>query len=437
MKSLLPVKFNGLIHQAFQQQHNGQTHCQIQTAEHTFSTLTLTLNDCIWQAYLQLWLFEMRHFSEMVEISPCKDNGRSKPTVQQPDDNLWHRIECLAQGSGFESTAIQHFAERDPDAKMASEFLSQCWPMKHYKFDEMRFSNEVQHIVTTLQRVQTQSVSLTAPLLSFDGHSNMNLADQCERPFEQSFLDDKKYLFAQYIYHKPQQLEDLIFLCQRHLTLFKVKQDIFHAFFGHNLETSSAQQGSERPSSSENVMTGVKSTDRTKSAHHLQGSTQPLTGFRSSENVKTISVQNTAAARLASTSEMSTQTSQEPMQIDAVPTVTAASSPSMVSDIMSIDSTSPETTQEVTAPQDQSQDLVPIPQCMKIDASEDTERTMSSSFSPTVQPLYDNTDAKTQVLSKDKSVKDLLKSWGWLLYLSKPVLIYCIDTRKYMYIKPE
>jgi len=437
MKSLLPAKFGGSIRQAFRQQHNGQTHCQIQTAEHTSSTLTLTLDDCIWQAYLQLWLFEMRHFPEMVGISPRKDDGRPKPTVQRPDDNLWHRIGCLARGGGFESTAIQHFAGRDPDAKMASEFLSQCRPMEHYKFDEMTFSNEVQRIVTTLRGVQARSVPLTAPLLSFDGHSDMDLADRCGRPFEQSFLDDKKYLFARYIYHKPQQLEDLVSLRQRHLTSFKVKQDIFHAFFGHNLGTSSAQQGPGRPPSSGDVMTGVESTDRTEPAHHLQGSTQPLTGFRPSENVETTSVQNTAAARLASTSEMGTQTSQEPMQIDAVPTVTAAPSPPMVPDIMPIDSTSPETTQEVTAPQDQSQDLVPIPQRMEIDASEGTERTMPGSFSPTVQPLYDNTDAGTQVLPKDKSVKDLLKSWGRSLYLSKPVLIYRVDTREYMYIKPE
>ena len=68
--------------------------------------------------------------------------------------------------------------------------------MKHYKFDEITFSNEVQCIVTTLQEVQAQSVSLTASLLFFDGHSNIDLADQYERPFEQFFLDDKKYLFV-------------------------------------------------------------------------------------------------------------------------------------------------------------------------------------------------------------------------------------------------
>ena len=68
--------------------------------------------------------------------------------------------------------------------------------MEHYQFDEITFSNEVQRIVTTLRGVRARSVPLTMPLLSFDGQGDLSLADRCGRPFEQSFLDDKKYLFS-------------------------------------------------------------------------------------------------------------------------------------------------------------------------------------------------------------------------------------------------
>ncbi len=75
---------------------------------------------------LQIWLFEMRHFPEMIGISPRKDDGKPKPALQRPDDNLWHRIAKLALNSGFDSSAIQKYVGRDPDVKMASEFLRQC-----------------------------------------------------------------------------------------------------------------------------------------------------------------------------------------------------------------------------------------------------------------------------------------------------------------------
>ena len=62
----------------------------------------------------------------MIGISSCKDDGKSKSAVQQPDDNLWHRIAKLALKGGFELVAIQQYIGWDPDVKMVSEFLHQC-----------------------------------------------------------------------------------------------------------------------------------------------------------------------------------------------------------------------------------------------------------------------------------------------------------------------
>jgi hypothetical protein len=38
----------------------------------------------------------MRHFSEMIEISPHKNDEKLKSVMQQSDDNLWHKIAQLA-----------------------------------------------------------------------------------------------------------------------------------------------------------------------------------------------------------------------------------------------------------------------------------------------------------------------------------------------------
>jgi hypothetical protein len=187
MKCLLSVKFKGSIRQAFRQQHTGQTQCQIQVTEYSYSTLSFNLDDCIWKAYIQIWLFEMRHFSEMIEISPHKNDEKLKSVMQQSDDNLWHKIAQLALNNSFDSTAIQQYVRWDPDVKMASEFLHQCWLIKHYNFDETVFTTEVKQIVTTLHAVQAQNITLTASLLSFDDQGYMSVADQCKDPLSSSF----------------------------------------------------------------------------------------------------------------------------------------------------------------------------------------------------------------------------------------------------------
>ena len=184
-------------------------------------------------------------------------------------------------------------------------------------------------------------------------------------------------------------------------------------------------------------------TDRREPAHHLRGGTQPPTSIRPSENVETTSVPSTVASRLPQTSEMGTQTS-EPLQIDTTQTTTAAASSSMSRDIMSIDSTSQETAQAISAPQDRSQDLISMPQSMDIDATEGTERTMPGSFNPTVIPSDDSTtsverylNAGIQFLPERKSARELIKNWASAIDTSTPILLYHIDTRGYMYFKPE
>jgi len=68
----------------------------------------------------------MRHFSEMIEISPHKNDEKLKLMMQQSDDNLWHKIAQFTLNNSFDSTAIQQYVRQDPDVKMASEFLHQC-----------------------------------------------------------------------------------------------------------------------------------------------------------------------------------------------------------------------------------------------------------------------------------------------------------------------
>ena len=118
------------------------------------------------------------------------------------------------------------------------------------------FITEIKQIVTTLHAVQAQNITLTASLLSFDDQGYMSVADQYKRPFEQFFLNDKKYLFISYIYStslNSLSFEQLTLLHQCHLTSFKVKQNIFHTFFSNSLKSAPKQQMSEATSSSDQM----------------------------------------------------------------------------------------------------------------------------------------------------------------------------------------
>jgi hypothetical protein len=253
VKSLLPTKFKGTIYEAYEKNHTGIFECQIQKTENRFSPLVGTLTECIWIAYRQIWLFAMRHFPDMIGICPRKDEGKPKPSVHHPDENLWHKIAELARKCGFQTSAIAKYLRRSPSHNMASEFLAQCRPPEYYNVSTTALNRAVNSIVSILQDIQPRTIDMKVPPLTSDYQDNMDVADRCGRPFEQSFLDDKKYLFYNYIYNKRSEKWTLA-RRERYLTSFKVKQDIFIAFFGRSDEEAEDPSSEDRALNNVNMM---------------------------------------------------------------------------------------------------------------------------------------------------------------------------------------
>lgn len=433
--------------------------------------LDFKLNDCIWKAYLQIWLFEMRHFPEMVGISPRKDDGKPKPAVQRPDDNLWHRIAKLALKGNFDSAAIRQYIGRDPDVKMASEFLRQCRPTEHYNFDETVFSSEVQRIATTLRAVQARGTTSTAPLLSFNGQGNMSLADRCGRPFEQSFLDDKKYLFISYIYNThwaSLSLEQLTSLRQRHLTSFMVKRDIFHAFFGNSLESAPAQQTFESISPSDQMICeestdGENAREMTEppsnqalpsmtyqsatstAAHHTSNHAQlPMETINIPQNNMQLALPepqeslNMVDAQLLP--ETTSITVLEPLEKPTEKTI-ALPRPADISAITGIHSTSdtmhvdvPETSeclQITNAPHEDSEAASPdqtLPGSFPITTVQRQEKSETPSTN-----IQHPVSAVKRVWPRERTVRELMNHHASSVDTLTPLLLYNIETREYEY----
>ena len=242
VKSLLLVKFKGMICEAFGKNHTGQSQLKVQLDEHTVSKHTESIRECIWIAYCQIWLFTMCHFSNMISICSWKDAERSKSVVHHLNKNLWHKIAELAVNCGFHTSVIAEYTRWSSSQKMASEFLHQCQSSEYYDLSTDDLNTAVVFIVGILQDIQPQEINFKQPPLTSDYQDNTDLADQCGRPFEQSFLDDKKYMFYQHIYDNRSESWTLQ-QRERYLTSFKVKQDIFIAFFGRMSEEPPQNMG--------------------------------------------------------------------------------------------------------------------------------------------------------------------------------------------------
>jgi len=252
VKSLLPVKFKGTIREAYEKSHTGLSKIQVQHNEHVFFEQEGSVRKCIWIAYRQIWLFAMRHFPDMIGICPRKDDGKPKPTVHRPDEILWHKIAELAEKGGFQTSEIAEYIRRSPFQKMASEFICQCRPPEYYDINTAVLETAVRSIVNILQDIEPRGIRDKMPPLTSDYKDNMDLADRCGRPFEQSFLNDKKYLFYKSIYDKRSE-EWTLEQRERYLTSFKVKHDIFTAFFG-NLNEEPEDLSAEDRANNANMM---------------------------------------------------------------------------------------------------------------------------------------------------------------------------------------
>ncbi|KAI4228466.1 MAG: hypothetical protein L6R40_008131 [Gallowayella cf. fulva] len=228
MKSLLPHSYRGTIHEGFSQLHNGQTVFYEQRNETDSIESHQSAIDVHWKSYRQLWLFAFRHFPEMTGYTPRKDIGRPRPPNPGIEHSWLQKISSLAESSGYGSIR-KHFLEReDADVRMIQEFLHQARPPQYYRFDEGVFDSEVLRICSVLRKVHARRAEDERPCLSSERETGCGgISSRCGRPYENSFIADKAFIFLPYIYGQQDHSHP-----RRFLSTFAVKQAIFHHFFG-------------------------------------------------------------------------------------------------------------------------------------------------------------------------------------------------------------
>ena len=236
MKRLLPMRFKGTIHQAFEKLHNGQRLLQLQVTEassHDEEQLSVFVSH--WKAYRQLWLFTMRHFPEMIGSFPRKDTTRTHFSRSRTELIWWNGIVELAIACGYSDVERPFSNLTDADTEMARDFLRRVRPPS-YGFSSLDVDRKAKDIVALIQGAQSPN-DIEREVTSMRACPG-DLAHRCGVPFENSFEFDRQFLFLTEVYEHDR--------VQTSLTTFDVKRNMFRNFFG-TLDHQPARKGLRRP----------------------------------------------------------------------------------------------------------------------------------------------------------------------------------------------
>ncbi len=228
MKALLPSGFKDSIKVAYMRHHDRRSEWIEQISEdETVARVEDSEATACQKGYQQLWLYSIRHFPEMTGHTPRKDPGKSKPPTPAIERSWWTRMSKLVGDSGFVDMGETNLSSESADAKMARDFLRQARPDLLYEFDGGVFDTEVRRICDILSRCKRRRLEPETPRMSTDRDvCGMEVTYRCGRPFESSFLDDRRFFFLR---HMDSSLDDGQ---KRYITSFAVSRSMFNNFFG-------------------------------------------------------------------------------------------------------------------------------------------------------------------------------------------------------------
>lgn len=158
-------------------------------------------------AYVQLWLFALRHFPQLSNTAPRKSRARDKPIVLEPSPAIWHAFAKLAMILGFKTDDIINLRRSDPSND----------------------DHAVEEICSSWEALGNRREA--APDVNFATSLALKTMERCGRPFEVDHYYDQAQLFLPKILEKPT-------LTGQNITTFYRKWNMLHVFF--NLDSVSA-----------------------------------------------------------------------------------------------------------------------------------------------------------------------------------------------------
>ncbi|KAF2197908.1 hypothetical protein GQ43DRAFT_494755, partial [Delitschia confertaspora ATCC 74209] len=192
----------------------------MQCGETTMERIRTSPDNARALAYIQLWMFCLRHFPEMTSLTPKKKVGCVKKS-RAYNPALWSLLGTLAVSLGFKTDAALELDRQNPDKEYATHFLRTARP--NWEGD---FRDPVSKIVQVLHDMRETRLAPQRPIFTSEGGTPRDR--RCGKPYDSDHDKDKTFLYTRLLFEPPQRGSDI--------TSLYVKRDIFGVFLRRHIQ---------------------------------------------------------------------------------------------------------------------------------------------------------------------------------------------------------
>ncbi|KAK7179082.1 hypothetical protein PSPO01_14865 [Paraphaeosphaeria sporulosa] len=217
------------LKEGFGARYFSRTSFLVQTSEQHVHTSPLQEPSNGWArqlGYVQLWMFCLRNFPEMTEMTP-RLGSRKRKAEKTSNQSLWHKLATLAWRLGFDTEEIRKLKDQDPDRKQVRSLLQTIRPC--HDMDNEAHIDQIVAVLNSMEEVPR--ITRTGNLI---GRPRYHPSRRCGRPYYDDHEEDKEHLFLPLLWQTIDEGHEDV-----DVTSLYVKRDFLYAFFGKDTVESS------------------------------------------------------------------------------------------------------------------------------------------------------------------------------------------------------
>jgi len=244
MRKLLKKSFKkstrkALKMQTFKKINQKSSEVRVQETKSFFRLYQKNLTDQVQLDILQLWLFSIWNFTDMISECSKKKNKRSASVLKKLNVSTLCVFVILAYNLNFASDEIQKWRFMNSNMKRTHDTMLDAWQSDCFQYDSATFEtyqSQIAEIYDTVIKIFDNSITSTF----FLNNSEENIEWRCECSFENVYEKCQKFFFwAQYAIQIRLKTKTSFFcLCEflcfmhflknSHLRLHKISQSCFN-----------------------------------------------------------------------------------------------------------------------------------------------------------------------------------------------------------------
>ena len=212
-------------------------------------------------AYIQLWLFAMRHQSDLastcLQALPKKELGQPRPGFRAENPVVQSHFAKFALELGFCTPKILELSSQNYDEVIAERTVDQARPYQLYGLDTNTTHQAAAQIADVLASLKCCSRDPVVCEPQWVGPESDDMRERrCGRPYENDLKSDVPFLFFPYLCREIVEPE-----IGPDISSLYVRRDLVHSFLGQEAYYSETDVPSEQDPESMNVDDEVRPTD--------------------------------------------------------------------------------------------------------------------------------------------------------------------------------